>query len=304
MTKKTSSTKSKQQKPPKVVKKQEEEEEEEDIDAQPIKSITKDFYEILGVSKTATESELKKAYYKLAREVHPDKNNGPEAKEEFQKLGRIYSILKDPKSRKIYDEHGDVDSTDLNGLTGQALYEAWLEQYNIVRLNEEKINDFFQQQKNQMKESGQKVSKDEETDLIEFYKKKKGDMKLIKEFVIGCENKKDVQRMCDHLKMLIDTKKIESYPKFFQSATLSPDSGSGGASKKKIESEDEQEDIDMGEDIGSEDDEEDEEEEEEEEQKPIQKVKKSPSAPLKKQSKSRFSKRGGVTKKAAATRKK
>jgi len=279
----------------------------DDEEQQPIKSITQDFYEILGVSKTATDSELKKAYYKLAREVHPDKNSGPEAKEEFQKLGRIYSILKDPKSRKIYDEHGDVDSTDLNGLTGQDLYDAWMQQYNIVRLNEEKIKDFFQQQLNQMKESGQKVSKDEESDLIEFYNKKKGDMKAIKEHVIGCENKKDVQRMCDHLKMLIDTKKLTSYPIFFKTASLSPDSSSSNnnnsALKKKIESDEEPEDEEMGEDIGSDDeDEEEEQDEEEEEPKPkSKKVKKTttppPKSKSKKSSKSRFSKSAGKSKK-------
>ncbi|EGC29049.1 hypothetical protein DICPUDRAFT_93219 [Dictyostelium purpureum] len=229
---------------------------------QPIKNIAGDersFYEILGVSKTASDAEIKKAYYKLAREVHPDKNNGPDAKEEFQKLGRIYSILKEPSSRKFYDKHGDVEREGF-GLSGQDLYEAWLQQYNIVRLSEEKIHEFFKQQEAQKKSSGKNVSKDEEDDLIEFYNKNKGDMKRIKEYVIGCETKKDIQRMCDHLKSLVNEGKLKSFPIFFKSGTFSPETSTTKGKKptQVIEEPEEEEEEVEGEDIGDEEEEDEE----------------------------------------------
>ncbi|EFA84566.1 hypothetical protein PPL_01555 [Heterostelium album PN500] len=181
----------------------------------------KDFYEILGVAKTASDSEIKRAYYRLAKEVHPDKNDTDEAKEQFQKLARIYNILKDPKTREFYDEHGDTESTDLGTFSGKDLYEAWLKQYDIVRLTEEKIADFFSQIENEKKHRGVQVSTEEEKDLIDFYNKKKGDMKLIKEYVFNCEKKSDVVRMCDHLNQLIESGKLQSYPMFSKTATLS-----------------------------------------------------------------------------------
>jgi len=64
----------------------------------------KDYYKILGVSRNATQKEIKSAYRKLAREHHPDVNNGNE--EKFKDINEAYEALKDPERRKLYDSLG------------------------------------------------------------------------------------------------------------------------------------------------------------------------------------------------------
>ncbi len=67
----------------------------------------KDYYKILGVSRSATDDELKKAYYKLALKYHPDKNKSPEAEEKFKEIGEAYDVLSDKRKRQIYDQVGE-----------------------------------------------------------------------------------------------------------------------------------------------------------------------------------------------------
>src|SRR5260221_11548468 len=67
-----------------------------------------DYYKILGVSKSATEEEIKKAYRKLARKLHPDLNpNDKEAHKKFQQINEANEVLSDPEKRKKYDQYGE-----------------------------------------------------------------------------------------------------------------------------------------------------------------------------------------------------
>jgi molecular chaperone DnaJ len=65
-----------------------------------------EFYRLLGVSKTATEAEIKKAYRKLAMEYHPDRNRHDGAEEKFKEITEAYQVLCDPKKRALYDRYG------------------------------------------------------------------------------------------------------------------------------------------------------------------------------------------------------
>ncbi|XP_013412509.1 dnaJ homolog subfamily B member 11 [Lingula anatina] len=78
----------------------------------------RDFYNILGVPRNADTNQIKRAYRRLAKEMHPDKNKGDaEANEKFQNLGAAYEVLSDPDKRKIYDRHGEegLNKQDMGG---------------------------------------------------------------------------------------------------------------------------------------------------------------------------------------------
>ncbi|EPS64951.1 hypothetical protein M569_09827, partial [Genlisea aurea] len=69
--------------------------------------LSRDFYDVLGVGKNATASEIKKAYYALAKQLHPDTNKSdPEAEKKFQEVQKAYEILKDEEKRQQYDQLG------------------------------------------------------------------------------------------------------------------------------------------------------------------------------------------------------
>src|SRR6185369_10127507 len=66
--------------------------------------VEKDFYKELGVSSEASADEIKRAYRKLARDLHPDTNSDPSAAERFKAVSEAHSVLADPAKRKEYDE--------------------------------------------------------------------------------------------------------------------------------------------------------------------------------------------------------
>ncbi|KAJ6636218.1 DnaJ like subfamily B member 12 [Pseudolycoriella hygida] len=74
----------------------------------------KDYYEVLNITKEATDSEIKKSYKKLALQLHPDKNHAPGAVEAFKQIGNAVAVLTDAEKRKSYDLYGTESRTTRN----------------------------------------------------------------------------------------------------------------------------------------------------------------------------------------------
>ena len=77
-----------------------------------------DYYQTLGVSKNASEAEIKRAYRKLALEWHPDRNKSAGANEKFKEINKAYEVLSDPKKKELYDQHGEAAFAPGSGFGG------------------------------------------------------------------------------------------------------------------------------------------------------------------------------------------
>ena len=84
--------------------------------------MAKDLYEILGVSKDASDSEIKKAFRRRARELHPDVNKAADAEDQFKELNEAYDVLSDPNKRAQYDRFGTIPGAASGGYGGGSGY--------------------------------------------------------------------------------------------------------------------------------------------------------------------------------------
>ena len=102
----------------------------------PRSSTKRDYYEILSISRTASDDDIKKAYRRLALQFHPDRNNAPEATERFKEATEAYQVLSDADKRSAYDRYGHaafdrgggagtVDFSNFVGLSIEDLFESF-----------------------------------------------------------------------------------------------------------------------------------------------------------------------------------
>ncbi|KKS98240.1 MAG: DnaJ protein [Candidatus Gottesmanbacteria bacterium GW2011_GWA2_43_14] len=80
--------------------------------------MAKDFYEVLGVSRSATDAEIKKAYRKLALEWHPDRNKSAGAADKFKEITKAYEVLSDSQKREMYNQYGESAFAQGQGFGG------------------------------------------------------------------------------------------------------------------------------------------------------------------------------------------
>lgn len=93
----------------------------------------KNYYEVLGIAKSASADEIKRAYRKLAAKYHPDRNKEKDAEEKFKEVGEAYEVLSDPQKRQMYDQYGEagVQGGGFGGQGGSPMGGDW-SQYSQV----------------------------------------------------------------------------------------------------------------------------------------------------------------------------
>jgi curved DNA-binding protein len=109
--------------------------------------MAKDYYGILGVPRNASDTDIKKAYRKLAMQYHPDRNPGKEkwANEKFKEINEAYGVLGDPQKRKQYDQFGTVGNiSDVFGSPfTQATFEEMMKDFGGAGLRFDFLDDIF-----------------------------------------------------------------------------------------------------------------------------------------------------------------
>ncbi|XP_050297433.1 dnaJ homolog subfamily C member 9-like [Anthonomus grandis grandis] len=169
---------------------------------------TTDFYEVLGITKEASEKEIKKAYHKLSLLVHPDRVDEAHkevATEKFKVLGRIHSVLQDNEKRKVYDNCGEFDE-DADSTFNWKDY--WLKMFRKIE-----ISDI---QKYEREYVG---SETERRDIKRAYEAGKGDMNIILELVAfsSCDSE---PRIIDIVREMVDNGEVPEYDGFFNESKI------------------------------------------------------------------------------------
>ena len=149
-------------------------------------TMAKDFYEVLGVSRTAGKDEIKSAYRKLAREWHPDVNKSEHAEEQFKEINQAYEVLSDDEKRARYDRFG---MAGVNGPAGGAGYPGGAGFGGFEEIFEEFFSSFGGVRSSSARRRGPKSGSDRRADVTITFE----------ESIFGVEKEVEFDRMsaCD-----------------------------------------------------------------------------------------------------------
>lgn len=164
---------------------------------------TEDLYEVLSLPKSATESEIKRAYRRLSLEVHPDRAKEHEkatCTAKFQCLSKVYTIISDKDKRSLYDESGEIDDEVVQQERDWDAYWRLL----FKKISVEDIKEF---------EKTYKGSDEELNDLKSAYLDYEGDMEQILENVICCTHE-DEERFRDIIEECITNEELPKFESF------------------------------------------------------------------------------------------
>ncbi|PNW78621.1 hypothetical protein CHLRE_09g389550v5 [Chlamydomonas reinhardtii] len=157
-------------------------------------------YEVLGVEKTATQAEIKKAYRQRALQLHPDKNpDNEDAKAKFQLLQKVYAILGDEEKRKVYDDTGSTDDDDLAGAGFDGLVDYFRAMFGIKT---DDIDDFTARYQG---------GEEERSDLLRYYTQFRGRMSDVFDHLMCSDPDVDSHRLMDVINAAIQAGEVERY---------------------------------------------------------------------------------------------
>ena len=167
---------------------------------------TTDLYQVLGVEKTASSGQIKKAYHKMSLQVHPDRVGETERESctrKFQCVGAVYAVLSDQERRGLYDETGEVeDEMDPLKDTDKDWEEYWRFLFPKVTLND--IEKF---------EKEYRGSEEEREDLKKAYIEAEGEMGQVIDSVM-CAREEDEERFREILSDMIRIKEVKKFKAF------------------------------------------------------------------------------------------
>ncbi|KAI5072391.1 hypothetical protein GOP47_0012497 [Adiantum capillus-veneris] len=182
-------------------RKQDDEEEATSKEAAQEAPTSASLYEVLGVERTATHEEIRKAYHRLALRLHPDKNPGDQnAKEKFQALQDVIAVLGDPEKRKVYDETGSTEDAELSNEVVQGLYQFFKAVFKPV--TEDDIEEFA---------ASYQGSESETQDLKNLYTKCKGNMDIVFDRLMCSDPQQDSHRFMDLINEAISAGELKEY---------------------------------------------------------------------------------------------
>ncbi|XP_065215372.1 dnaJ homolog subfamily C member 9 [Planococcus citri] len=163
----------------------------------------KDLYEVFGITKTASDKEIRRAYHRLSLKVHPDRVSDEEkleATEKFKVVSAIHAVLSNKSKRKTYDRTGTVDEEDDRDMENWKQY--WQSIFKIV--TQKDIEEY---------ETKYKGSDEELEDLKKAYVDNKGDMDRILEYVLF-SSPNDEPRFGEIINKWISDEEVPDFPKF------------------------------------------------------------------------------------------